>query len=127
MKSAKLVIKGSLPGLNEYTSANRSNRYVGSRMKLEAEQLIGWSIRQQIKDVSFHEPVYIRFKWIEKNRKRDLDNIAMAKKFILDALVRHKIIVSDGWIGVIGFEDVFDVDHDDPRIEVSIYEKGVTQ
>ena len=127
METAKLVIKGSLPGLNEYTSANRSNRYVGAKMKMEAEQLIGWSIRQQIKDVSFQDPVYIRFKWIEKNRKRDLDNIAMAKKFIIDALVRHKIIVSDGWSGVIGFEDVFDVDHEDPRIEVSIYEKGVTQ
>ena len=38
----KLVIPGTLPGLNEYTKANRTNKYVAAKFKREAEGLIGY-------------------------------------------------------------------------------------
>lgn len=120
-----LVIEGQLPNLNEYTKACRGNRYAGASMKKHAEMIIGMYIRQQLKDVKFDGTVELSFRWYEPNKKRDLDNICFAKKFILDSLVSNGIIVADGWKGVIGFTDQFFVDKENPRIEVDIRKAGV--
>lgn len=115
-----LIIKGTLPNLNEYTSACRSNKYVGAKMKKRAEEVIGWYIKSQIPEIYFDCVVSLNFRWYEPNRKRDLDNICFAKKFILDALVNNGTIKADGWQGVAGFTDQFFVDVENPRIEVDI-------
>jgi Holliday junction resolvase RusA-like endonuclease len=119
-----LVIEGQLPNLNEYTRACRSNKYVGARMKATSERIITTYIQQQLKGVAFKNTVELSFRWYEPNKKRDLDNICFAKKFILDALVSNGIIIADGWKGVIGFTDNFYVDKENPRIEVDIKEAG---
>ena len=49
----------------------------------------------------------INFTWREKDKGRDLDNIAFAKKFILDAMVRRGIIPDDSQKWVKGFSDSF--------------------
>lgn len=118
--SYHLVIQGTLPNLNDYTRACRSNRYVGAKMKKDAEQIVGAYIMQQLRGVHIDTPVKLNFRWFEPNKRRDLDNIAFAKKFILDALVSHKTIKTDDWNGVIGFSDNFEVDKSNPRIEVEI-------
>lgn len=120
-----LVIKGQLPNLNEYTKACRGNKYSGANMKKQSEKIISAYIKQQLKGVHFEGIVKLSFRWYEPNKKRDLDNICFAKKFILDALVSNKIIVADGWKGVIGFTDEFFVDKENPRIEVDIEEGGL--
>lgn len=119
-----LVIKGQLPNLNDYTKACRSNAYAGANMKKQAEKIIMVYIMQQLKGVHFPDTVELSFRWYEPNKKRDLDNICFAKKFILDALVRSKVIVADGWKGVVGFTDNFFVDAENPRIEIDIREAG---
>lgn len=81
--------------------------------------MIGWHINTQLKGIHFDAPVKLAFRWYEPNKKRDLDNIAFAKKFILDALVQNGVIKTDGWKGVTGFTDSFFVDNA-PRIEVDI-------
>ena len=115
-----LVIQGQLPNLNDYTKACRSNAYAGANMKKQAEKIIQVFIKQQLKEVHFEGTVELAFRWYEPNKKRDLDNICFAKKFILDALVTNKIIVADSWRGVVGFTDKFFVDSNNPRIEVDI-------
>lgn len=115
-----LTIEGQLPNLNDYTSACRSNRYAGAKMKKDAERIISIYIMQQLKGVVFDGTVSLNFRWYEPNRKRDLDNICFAKKFILDALVSNGIIKADGWQGVAGFTDQFFIDEEFPRIEVDI-------
>ena len=115
-----LVIQGQLPNLNDYTKACRSNAYAGANMKKQAEKIIQIYIMQQLKEVHFDGTVELAFRWYEPNKKRDLDNICFAKKFILDALVNNKIIVADSWRGVVGFTDKFFVDSNNPRIEVDI-------
>lgn len=117
-----LVIKGQLPNLNDYTRACRSNAYIGASMKKQAEKIIQAFIMQQLKGVRFDGTVELSFRWYEPNKKRDLDNICFAKKFILDALVSNKIIIADSWRGVVGFTDHFFVDAKNPRIEVDIRE-----
>ena len=64
--------------------------------------------------------MYITFRWLCKNKKKDKDNIAFAKKFILDGLVEAGVIKNDGWDDIEGFQDEFEIDAKNPRIEVEI-------
>ena len=115
-----LVIKGRLDNLNDYTRACRTDPRAGNRMKRQNEEIISGYIMQQLKGIQFEGRVYLHFRWVEANRNRDLDNVCFAKKFILDALVSNGVIETDGWRGVSGFTDEFDVDPEYPRIEVVI-------
>ena len=119
-----LIIYGKLPNLNEYTRACRTNRFAGAKMKSDAERIIGAFIRTQLPGVAFEKAVELQFRWYEPNKKRDLDNVCFAKKFILDSLVSNGIIIADGWQGVKGFTDTFFIDKENPRIEVDIKEAG---
>ena len=121
---AKLVIQGRLPSMNEYTKACRTNRYVGAKMKADAEKIVSAAIQEQIPDIHYKKTVELNFRWYEANRKRDLDNICVGKKWVLDALVSNQTIIADGWRGVIGFTDEFFIDPTNPRIEVEINERG---
>ena len=115
----RFTILGRLDGLNEYTNANRNNLYNGAQMKKKNENIVMKSLLQ-VKKETFTEPVFIRFHWIEPNKRRDKDNIASAHKWILDALVKCKILENDGWKNIIGFTDRFSVDKENPRIEVEL-------
>lgn len=118
----KLVIYGSLPGLNEYTKVSRGNKYASSTLKKETEQLIRFHIKtQRIQPISC--PVRLFINWYEKDMRRDADNIIFAKKFILDALVAEGILMNDSRKYVVGFvEDVL-VDKKNPRIEVELVDQ----
>jgi Holliday junction resolvase RusA-like endonuclease len=119
MISFIIIIPGRLPGLNEYTKACRSNRYAGAKMKERAENIIQLEIKRQIK-VKHIGPVTLNFNWYEPNKRRDYDNIAFAKKFILDSLQACETLQGDGWKYIRGFSDKFYVDKKNPRIEVEI-------
>lgn len=59
----------------------------------------------------FKKPLKIHFTWIEKNKRRDLDNIsAVGKKFILDTLQLCGKLKNDNLNYVVGFTDdvIFD-------------------
>lgn len=75
----KFVILGTLPGLNEYISAERSNRHSAAKMKKQTEYAIGMIARSQHRKAHFKRPVVMRYLWVEKDRRRDLDNVAFAK------------------------------------------------
>lgn len=116
----KFVIRDELPTLNEWNLINRANKYAGNSKKADVERRIMLYIREQIPNVSFDRPIFIRYKWVCKNRKKDKDNIAFAKKFIQDAMVKAGVIKNDGWNNIVGWSDHFEVDPDNPRIEVAI-------
>lgn len=99
-------IGGKLPGLNDYIRACRANKYMAAKMKREAEELIIWAARRA-DTPDFTEPVKVYFEWREGNRRRDLDNVAFAKKFVFDALVKTGILSGDDRKHVEGFEDTF--------------------
>ena len=117
-----LTIPGTLPGLNDYTKSNRTNKYAAAQMKKATQNLIGYCILQQLKHVHITQPVKIAFTWYEPNKKRDKDNVAFAKKFIFDALVESHVIPNDGWKNIDSFSDSFKVDAQSPRVEVEIME-----
>lgn len=119
----RLIIPGRLPGLNEYVDAERANRQKGAALKRSCEQQIMLLARSQLRGVRFAEPVFMTYTWVEKDRRRDKDNVSsMGRKLIQDALVKAKILQNDGWNHIAGFEDKFAVDAKCPRIEVAITE-----
>lgn len=115
----RFVIPGRLSGLNEMVNANRTNPYKGAKLKKDNERIVMDALRyQRVQPV--YEPVYLRFMWVEPNKRRDKDNIASAHKYILDALVKMGILENDGWKQILGFSDRFAVDPKNPHIVVEI-------
>lgn len=112
------TIPGTLPGLNDYVKANRSNLYKGNQMSRDAHYLCKLGMIKLAGKRLEHG--FIDFRWYEKNKRRDKDNISAAKKFILDAMQEMGIFENDGWKQIDGFSDRFFVDKDNPRIEVDI-------
>ena len=103
----RFEIDKRLMGLNEYTKQNRSNKYAGAGAKKQEQNYIIWCIRQQLGNIKIDKPVIGHFTWIEENKRRDLDNISFAKKFILDALVQAGILQDDNRRIVTNFIDEF--------------------
>lgn len=119
-----LTIPGQLPGANDYIAAERANRHKAAKMKRDAQSYIAWYIKRDLRGVRIKRPVVLSYTWWEKDRRRDKDNIAFAKKFIQDALVQQGVILDDGWSEIQGFSDDFKVDKTRARIEVRIRESG---
>ncbi len=103
----KFIINQKLPSFNDYIKACRTNKYVGAKMKEKVEQEIWYYIISQLKNIKIKKPIIIHFTWIEENKRRDLDNIAFAKKFILDALQKAGVLENDNQKYVKGFTDKF--------------------
>lgn len=100
----KILIDMKLPSLNEYVRACRANRYEASKYKKDIERDISIFLARL---PQFERPVKIHFHWIEDSKRRDLDNVAFAKKFILDALVKSGKLKDDNRRYVTAFTDTF--------------------
>ncbi|MBQ6929027.1 MAG: hypothetical protein IJN27_01805 [Oscillospiraceae bacterium] len=101
-----LKIPYKLDGLNEYTEECRNSKYDGNKCKRENEKIIRLCIRNcRLKKMP--GAYFVRFTWWEATKQRDKDNVAFAKKFILDALQKEKITKGDDNRYLLGFEDRF--------------------
>ena len=118
----RAVIYGDFPGLNEFIKANRTSRgkwNAGNAMKQRDQNLIV----AQLPRWHTGKPVWIRYRYYCRNRKKDLDNISgYFHKVFQDALVKKGCIDNDGWSFVKGFQDEFFVDRYRPRVEVEVLE-----
>ena len=101
----KLEIPMKLPSLNDYIRVCRSNKYLANKYKADIEQEIGLYL---MKMPRMTKPIRIHFTWIESTKKRDLDNICFAKKFILDAMVKYGKLTDDNRKYVYAFTDSFE-------------------
>ena len=108
-----------LPSLNEYVNICRTNPFKASKFKRNLEDDIGLFIGRL---PSFEKPVKIHFHWVEGNKRRDLDNIAFAKKFILDALVKRGKLKDDNRKCVTAFTDTFEYG-DESKVILEIEEE----
>ena len=88
-------------------------------MKSYNEGIVINAIRQCMRGVKIDKPVFMEYRWYERNKRRDLDNISsFGRTVIQDSLV----LKNDGWKEIQGFSDTFFLDADNPRIEVFIRE-----
>ena len=91
----KFTIEQRLPSLNDYVDVCRFNKYQAASFKRNIDSLISYEILSQLKGLNVNKQVYVHIKFIEENKKRDIDNIYSASKYILDALVKMKVLKND--------------------------------
>lgn len=115
----KLTVKGVLPGLNEMTNANRTNRFQGGRQKKAVTNLVALSCKacklKKVEGLNNYS-----FTWYCKDKRRDKDNIMSSQKYIFDGLQVAGIIENDGRKQVGDISHRFEIDKDNPRVEVEI-------
>lgn len=101
----KIEIPFRLPSLNQYINECRKNKFAGAKMKKNVDADIGYFINKLPK---YNNPIKIHFHWVEENKRRDLDNVRFAKKFILDSMVKAGKLKDDNRNYVKGFADTFE-------------------
>lgn len=128
-KTHKIIINARLPGLNDFynLAKGRKGMYMANNKKQEVEEMIAYTALNQVKDRPIKSPVAIEYHWVEPNKRRDLDNIAFAKKFINDALVKIGILEGDGWRDIKALKDTFAFESRNPRVEILIRELEVEE
>lgn len=109
-----MKIPFKLPSLNEYINICRRNRYEAAKHKQDIENQIGYFLHGH-----YDGDVIINFVWYEPNRKRDVDNVAFAKKYILDAMQKKGILNNDKQVK--WFSDRFIYDQGE-GVEIEILE-----
>lgn len=113
-------IDGPLPGLNEIIDAAKIRRgkwNAYNDMKQEWGAVCVAAIRKaRLRPVE--GPIVLAFHWVEQAKRRDLGNIRVGEKFVVDALVQEKILQNDGWKQVRGLRDTFGVDKDNPGARI---------
>lgn len=108
--------------LNAFIDDQRRNRYRGNKSKQDETNKCELIIKSHMNNGLVLQqndlPVNIQFVWYRTNRRSDKDNIAFAKKFILDGMVNSGLISNDGWDQIGDFSDSFRIDRENPRAEV---------
>lgn len=117
----RIVIPDQLCDLNEYVKKERGNKFSGSAIKKEETRRCFIYGRQYGHfDIPQGHKVSINFHWYREDRRTDPDNIAFAKKFILDGLVEAKVLANDSWKMIHKFQDLFYLDKEHPRTEIEL-------
>jgi len=102
----KVKIPLKFPSLNDFISASKIQRgrwNKGYQMKEDYQQQIYYYL---CKIPQIKAPAKIHFTWIEKNKRRDLDNISsVGRKFILDTLQICGKLKNDNLNYIVGFTD----------------------
>ena len=123
-RTASFWIPGKLPSLNELIGAAKGFGGAGygyAKLKRQWTDACALRIRAAGVPKGFVR-VNLAFRWVEPNRKRDLDNIAAGgRKLITDSLVHAGVLPNDGWAQIAGFSDSFEVGPK-PGVEVTITE-----
>ena len=98
--SISFTINKRLPGMNDIlAAAKQTGKGIAySKMKKHIGEFIAYEIRTHgANKTEIEEPIAIKITWFEKTKRRDPDNISAGVKFILDAMVKERVIKTDGW------------------------------
>lgn len=117
--SQTFVIPGRFVSLNEFyrMGPQQQARVKGEHDGRVAEAARVAKVRPCKRRVRYH------CHWVEPNRRRDLDNVAFAKKFVQDGLVKAGVLRNDTHHEIAGFSDSFSYDPKNPRIIVTLEEE----
>ncbi len=116
-----IEIPGRLPSLNDIIEAAKKGKgkyqpYAIMKERYTSE--IGWLAKK----LPAYERVDITITWHEPNRRRDPDNVVGGTKFVMDGLVAGGVIKDDSQRYVNSITHQFEVDKENPRIEIEIEE-----
>ena len=93
-KSRRYVIKSSLPTLNDYILAERGSWAAAASVKKYATNNVQVEIMSQGRK-PIEEVVDVNIYWITPDYKQDPDNVFFGVKFILDGIVKAKVLSQD--------------------------------
>lgn len=116
----QLLIEGELTALNEFINAERRNRFIAAKIKKGETGYCQDVVEKS--DLKLQEtdfPCALIITWYVKNKRKDADNIAFAKKFVLDGLVEAGVLPNDNRKYVQGFADIVKEDKERQRIEIT--------
>ena len=120
------TIYGRLDGLNEYVRACRNSKYGANSMKKKNQKMVEVAVLNALRSGELTKPnkfpIGLKINWYEPNKRRDIDNVQFAVKFILDALVEMKVIPNDSRTYVDSIINQVDSDKQMPRIHVEVVE-----
>lgn len=116
----KCIFKGRLPSLNEYIRVLNSNRYQANNFKQAIENELVWTMKSSAMKTT-DKPCIVCIKYHEKDKRRDIDNIYSANKYILDALRKAGIIKNDSQKYVRDVKDSFVYDKEN-FVEIELKE-----
>jgi len=119
-KNNKLVIPGQLPTMNTIINKSKTHWSNYKRMKDNYDAIVQYYAEQQ--RIKFFESTVLNITYYRKDKRTDPDNIAAAKKFIIDGLVSAGVLEDDGWAVVKGFNETWEVDRENPRVEIELLE-----
>jgi len=89
--------------------AGNQKKWAYADLKKKYETYISQEILiQKLKPMAY---AYLYFLWFEPNKKYNPDNIMSSQKFVLDALVKMKVLKNDGWSEVLGLHHSFVCTH----------------
>lgn len=105
----ELILNTSFPSLNEYINAERSNRHIAANLKKIYTNKVAYLAKEQ--KFKLEPGVYdVKFIWYKPDNRKDHDNIAFAKKFIFDGIVKAKSLKGDNPKHVWNLSDEFILD-----------------
>ncbi|MGX7195198.1 RusA family crossover junction endodeoxyribonuclease [Enterococcus olivae] len=119
----KVIIQGELTDLNTYINAERTNRFKAAKIKKRQTDKCAVAF-MPIRTKKLKLPIKLHITWVCKNKRKDLDNIMFAKKFIQDGMIQSGLLKNDGWNEIAGYVESFEVDKENPRIEIELEELG---
>lgn len=116
----KLVIPGTLPSMNRILEEAKGHWSKYRQMKERHTDLVAWHAKKlpPIQSADFI------FTWYCKDKRRDKDNVMSAQKFIFDGLQKAGVIENDGWKQIRDIIHRFEIDKENPRVEIEIKELG---
>ena len=119
-KTDTIIIPGELPDLNQIIAESKNHWGSYSSLKKANTQRVAFCTKQATKRK--YKKIDLDITWYCKDKRKDKDNIMAGTKFILDGLVAAGTIQNDGWANIGEIRHKFDVDKQEPRIEVRITE-----
>ncbi|MBB6689934.1 RusA family crossover junction endodeoxyribonuclease [Cohnella xylanilytica] len=113
----KITVPGELPTLNEIIDLAKSHWAKYRESKTLYTELVAWSAFRRPKQ----DKVNVIIHWFRANKRHDKDNIMAGQKYIFDGLKEAGIIGNDGWKHIGDVAHRFDVDNNNPRVEIELY------
>ncbi|MFD2658592.1 RusA family crossover junction endodeoxyribonuclease [Gracilibacillus thailandensis] len=115
----KFTIPGTLPSMNEIIEMSKKHHMQYSIMKKQYTQLVKLHAMKLPKI----ERADFVITWYCQDKRKDKDNITSGQKFIFDGLVEAGVLQNDGWKEIGNVAHVFEVDKENPRVQVKIIER----
>jgi len=117
-----MFIKGRFTTLNKYIEAERTRNYhAAANIKKRETGLVTLQARNH----KIKTPCKLKMTWYRKSKSGtnfDLDNVAFAKKFVLDGLVKANVIPNDNYTHIKGFIDEY-VESKDEGVKIERVEE----